>query len=173
MQRLNMYIAYDKGDFAKSLELAQKMMQNTDTTSLIGRDYLYYARVLGKNNMAAEALVQYENAIAKDTANVALYKEMAEVAEKANLTDQAISYYTDYIRKGGEEVKIADYFSLGQTYYIAASAFLPQDNTPLSEADIAEDDALRAGCRQPVRLCGRTGSRQLYWATSGGLAPIR
>ena len=41
--------------------------------------------------MAAEALVQYENAIAKDTANVALYKEMAEVAEKANLTDQAIS----------------------------------------------------------------------------------
>lgn len=111
------------------------MMQNTDTTSLIGRDYLYYARVLGKNNMAAEALVQYENAIAKDTANVALYKEMAEVAEKANLTDQAISYYTDYIRKGGEEVKIADYFSLGQTYYIAASAFLPQDNTPLSEAD--------------------------------------
>ena len=135
MQRLNMYIAYDKGDFAKSLELAQKMMQNTDTTSLIGRDYLYYARVLGKNNMAAEALVQYENAIAKDTANVALYKEMAEVAEKANLTDQAISYYTDYIRKGGEEVKIADYFSLGQTYYIAASAFLPQDNTPLSEAD--------------------------------------
>ena len=135
MQRLNMYIAYDKGDFAKSLELAQKMMQNTDTTSLIGRDYLYYARVLGKNNMAAEALVQYENAIAKDTANVALYKEMAEVAEKANLTDQAISYYTDYIQKGGEEVKIADYFSLGQTYYIAASAFLPQDNTPLSEAD--------------------------------------
>ena len=82
-----------------------------------------------------EALVQYENAIAKDTANVALYKEMAEVAEKANLTDQAISYYTDYIQKGGEEVKIADYFSLGQTYYIAASAFLPQDNTPLSEAD--------------------------------------
>lgn len=57
------------------------------------------------------------------------------MAEKANLTDQAISYYTDYIRKGGEEVKIADYFSLGQTYYIAASAFLPQDNTPLSEAD--------------------------------------
>ena len=32
-------------------------------------------------------------------------------------------------------MKIADYFSLGQTYYIAASAFLPQDNTPLSEAD--------------------------------------
>lgn len=137
------------------------MMQNTDTTSLIGRDYLYYARVLGKNNMAAEALVQYENAIAKDTANVALYKEMAEVAEKANLTDQAISYYTDYIRKGGEEVKIADYFSLGQTYYIAASAFLPQDNTPLSEADSLK---MMPYAMAPTACSAmwRAGSRQLY-----------
>lgn len=83
MQRLNMYISFDKGDFARSLELARNLMQNVDTAKLISRDHIYYARILSKNKDYPAAMMAYKKAIAMDTTHVEWYKELSSAAESA------------------------------------------------------------------------------------------
>ena len=91
LRRLNMYINYDKGDYAKSLELAKTLMgQVEDSSKLITRDYMYFARTLSKNDLHKEAAEVFEKAVNMDTARVELLKEMGSEYEAVKDYDKAI-----------------------------------------------------------------------------------
>ncbi len=137
MQRLNMYISFDKGDFARSLELARNLMQNVDTAKLISRDHIYYARILSKNKDYPAAMMAYKKAIAMDTTHVEWYKELSSAAESAGQVDEAIAAQGMFLKNGGKDVKISDYFNLGKTHYIAASNLVP------AEGGMAEADSMK------------------------------
>ena len=136
MQRLNMYMSFDKQDFPESLARAEKMMQTTDTTNLISRDYIYYARILAANKKKNEAVNAFKKAIYKDTSRVELYKELADMAKKEGLYDDAIEAQTIFIDKAGKpEDEVDNYYNLGLLNYTAARDLVPSGGAAMAEAD--------------------------------------
>ena len=136
LRRLNMYINYDKGDYAKSLELAKTLMgQVEDSSKLITRDYMYFARTLSKNDLHKEAAEVFEKAVNMDTARVELLKEMGSEYEAVKDYDKAIGAYKRYIDQA-KDVKLNDYFNLGKVYYTAGASIRPtEDGVVMTESD--------------------------------------
>ena len=136
LRRLNMYINYDKGDYAKSLELAKTLMgQVEDSSKLITRDYMYFARTLSKNDLHQEAAEVFEKAVNMDTARVELLKEMGSEYEAVKDYDKAIGAYKRYIDQA-KDVKLNDYFNLGKVYYTAGASIRPtEDGVVMTESD--------------------------------------
>lgn len=136
MKRIDMYIAYEKGDFAKSLELAENLMKTVDSSRLINRDYIYYARNLAKNKLTDRAIPAYVKAIAVDTASLELLRELEQEYETAGDYPKAIEVYERFMANENSEIVLSDYFNLGKAYYMAAVALRPtEEGGCMAEAD--------------------------------------
>ncbi len=120
LNRLLMYNDYELKKYQEGVDLGDIFMK-TPTQDFIALDYIYYARLLIENKRREDAVAQYQQAIKLDSTKISIYKDMAELYDNLKQYDNAIKCYDKFIEKGGSQVKIVDFFLLGQSYYSAVT----------------------------------------------------
>lgn len=122
MKRISMYNLYELKEYAKGLEAAEAFFKSTRQEDLIGQDYLFYGRLLLASNKLDQAIPQLEKVLSIDSTRVDVYKELGGAYEKMGNYDKAVPNYELFLKKGGEQIKIVDYFMLGKCHYFAGNA---------------------------------------------------
>lgn len=128
LNRVLMYNLCEQKKYPEGMAVADKFMQSG--ADPIALDHIYYAKLLAKNNRVDDAIQQYGKALNLDPGKTSVYKDMADAYEDGGQYEKAAGSYASFIEKGGNQVKLADHFTLGKAYYSAAS-----DTTALSTAD--------------------------------------
>jgi tetratricopeptide (TPR) repeat protein len=128
--RIRGYIAYETGDFKKGLDYMNKFFQVQDPKRIIASDYLYYGRLLEKNNLDAQAMESYKKALAMDSTKTEIYDNLANLAHNNKLYPEAIKYYYKMIENGADKVNVT--YTIGKEAYFEGSRY-SQMNDSLME----------------------------------------
>lgn len=121
MKRILMYDLIELKEYDKARIAAADFFATAFAADLISQDFMYDARLLMTGKAFRRAVSQYEKALEMDSARVDLYKELANAYEKLNCYDSAIVFYTCFMEKGGRNVTLADYFTLGRYHYFVGN----------------------------------------------------
>lgn len=121
MQRLYMYNCFELGKYSQGAEKGAVFMDSGGTEKHIYLDYVYYGRLLLKTGDGKGAVAQFEKALATSSEKAELYRELGEIYQQAGDYDNASKCFARFIETGGNEVRAADYFTLGRCNYYAAS----------------------------------------------------
>ena len=139
LMRLSMYNHYELGNYEEGLEHAKLFFAPGDSTELVYLDYVYYGRLLNKNQCCEEASVQYEQALALDSTKADVYQELVALYEKQQDYPKAIVVYKRCLEATKDPEDIGDLFLWGRlNYYAAANPDLKaQQPAYLADADAA------------------------------------
>lgn len=119
LMRLKSYIDYETGHFTEGLNSIQKFFQVQDSSKTISEDYIYYGRLLVKNNFDTLGAIQLEKGLKLDTSKTELYDEIAKLYSKNKKYEIAIKWQNqilDHKLKSPENV----YYQIGREYYFWA-----------------------------------------------------
>jgi tetratricopeptide (TPR) repeat protein len=120
MLRLLSYTHFEKGEFDKGAEMFKKFFATIPTEKTLPLDYEYYARTLEKINSDSMAVIQYKNALLKDSSKLYLYDEMGRVYSKLKMYDKAAEMYNVSFSNKKNPLP-SDYLQLGRSYYFAGN----------------------------------------------------
>ncbi|MDD3107698.1 MAG: tetratricopeptide repeat protein [Alistipes sp.] len=129
LKRINMYLAYDQGDFNKALELGTKMRTEIDSSRWVVRDYVCMARSYAKTDKTKEAIAEYQKALAMDSMRIDLLNELEVEYKKERNYVGAIEVSQDAMERDGIPDKPSEFLNLGKNYYMAASSLRPADDS--------------------------------------------
>jgi len=113
--RIRGYIAYETADYQKGVEQMIKFFKLHDTHKIIASDYSYYAKLLQKTGNDVLAMDNFRKAIATDPSKTENYEELAKLAAKNSLHQEAIACYEKMIELGAD--KVVTSFLIGKEYY--------------------------------------------------------
>lgn len=145
--RIRGYIAYETGDYQKGLEYMEKFFKLHNPAKIIASDYLYYGRLLEKNNKDLPAMDNYKKAYALDSTKSEIISDLANLSSKNMMHAQAISYYFKKISIGGD--KVNSYYSIGREAYFEGQVYKnkfdslyklqKKSNVPFNDSTIVRD----------------------------------
>jgi tetratricopeptide (TPR) repeat protein len=145
--RIRGYIAYETEDYKGGLDYMNKFFHLHNPSKIIPSDYLYYARLLEKNNMELLAMENYKKAYALDSTKIEILSNLARLSAKNLKHEQAILYYQKMIANGYDKVNsytligIEAYFQ-GQTYKDKLDSMFrlqKKNGIPFSDSTIVRD----------------------------------
>ncbi len=113
--RIRGYIAYETADYQKGVEQMTRFFKLHDTHKIISLDYSYYARLLQKTGNEIAAMDNFRKAIATDPSKTENYEELAKLAAKNSLHQEAVACYEKMIGLGAD--KVVTTFLIGKEYY--------------------------------------------------------
>jgi len=113
--RIRGYIAYETADYQKGVELMTKFFNLHNTGKIIASDYSYFAKLLQKTGHEVLATDNFRKAIAKDSSKIENFEELAKLAAKNNLHQEAAGAYKKMINLGAD--KVVSNFMIGKEYY--------------------------------------------------------
>jgi len=142
MRRLQIYNNYELEVYGLGLEVAEKFIQTVPEDDLIVLDYVYYGRLLDKNNHTKRAIEAYSKAIGmdKDGRQTDIYKDLAAAYEKEEDYSNAILFYQKYIAND-KNATLMDVFTFGRVYYNAGNQEIIRKDRTAQE--IASDSLVR------------------------------
>jgi len=113
------YAAYENGNYPAAMTAMNTWMSKADAKRIIPGDYIYLGRTQLKTaGQDSLGILNLKKALALDTANTALYGEIAAAQyAKGKFLDAAQSY-SDYIAKSRSHT-LNDYLKLGRSYNYA------------------------------------------------------
>lgn len=121
LNRLRMYSELSRKDYAAGLEIAEKFFNlPVEQSEYIARDFMTYGQLLEQNGQIDEAIAQYDKALAIPETSPLAIKQVADDLNK-KYPEAAAKYYQQYVDALGEEAQAADFFTMGQSYYKAAT----------------------------------------------------
>lgn len=127
MYRLEGASDYETGKYAEGLNAMNTFFARHDTSKIIADDYKYYGRLLAKNRQDSLAIISFQKAYAKDTAQTDVLTEMGNAYFQLKKYDEAIGMF---LAKTAIKGSTNDYFQLGRAYYFSAKG----DTTRLMKA---------------------------------------
>ncbi len=120
MYRIEGYIAYETGDYAKGLKEMQRFFQMQRPDKILASDYEYYGNLLYKNGQDSLAIVNLEKSIKADSSKDYNFNTIAKIYSKNNNHDKAIEYYR--LAPANTSQKILDMnFNIGLECFYAGS----------------------------------------------------
>lgn len=120
-QRILGYDLYETNDFANGLSQMEGFMKNAKPEEFIALDYVYYARLLVKNDKDSLAIDYFRKAFSMDNTKVELNKEIIQAYEKMKKYEEAANEYESYVKLIQTPLN-ADLFSWGKDNYFAGGA---------------------------------------------------
>lgn len=120
MQRLKMYNLFEQQDYAAAKKTGDLFMEQPDVEHIC-QDYLCYGRLAEKERDHDLAIAAFQKALALDSTKVDIYKELGTACDNARDYEAAARHYGAFIHRGGDKVKVADYFLLGKSDYFAGN----------------------------------------------------
>jgi hypothetical protein len=118
LRRLLGYSYYENGDYAKGQAIMDDYFKIVAPEKIIASDYIYQGRLLLKAQKdTANTIVNYKKAIAKDTAEWALYEDIGNLFYSQRRWCDAAQNYQIWIDSLGTEAKATAVYRLGYCYY--------------------------------------------------------
>jgi len=132
MRRLQIYNNYELEAYSLGLEVAENFIKTVPENDLIVLDYVYYGRLLEKNNATKKAIEAFNKAISKDKdgKQTDIYKDLAIAYEKDEDFNNSIIFYKKFIETD-KNATLLDIYNFGRTCYNAGN----QKNETQSVAD--------------------------------------
>lgn len=118
---------YELKEYAKGLEAAEKVFQIVPEDRHTPKDYEYYGKLLIATNKDSLGIIELKKSYAIDPTRPEILSDLANAYIKTKNYPEAIKAINEKIANG-KDVKSADYFNLGRSYYF---------NTQFSSADSA------------------------------------
>lgn len=115
LSRLLGYSYYETGDYSKGLQNMDAFWTKADEKKYITSDYEYYGKLLAKSGKDSLAILNFNKAIDKDTANFLLHGEIGNIYFTQKKYKEAASEYNLKLTK--IEATPQDYLTLGKIYY--------------------------------------------------------
>ena len=138
LNRLRMYSAFETNDYDAGIKTGEKFFSlPLKENKYIARDYLTYAALLIFEKQPDKALEMYNYALELSEEKTPVYKQIGETLNKAGYPEKGAEYYEKYIAGLEENADAAEYFTLGQMFYRAATTAL-QDTANINAAAEAE-----------------------------------
>jgi len=119
--RIRGYIAFETGDFKNGLDLMTQFFKLHDPAKIIASDYLYYGRLLEKNNKELLAMDNYKKAYALDSTKSDIISDLANLSSRNMLHVQAINYYFKKIALGSD--KSNSFYFIGREAYFEGQVY--------------------------------------------------
>ncbi len=117
--RLLGYSYYRTADYPDGLKAMTRFFKIVKPNKIIDSDYIYYGRLLSKNNLDSLAVITYNKAISMDTADCSLRSELAEMLYKDKNYPDAVNAWKNDIKCLKGQAGLNEYFKLGLSYYLS------------------------------------------------------
>jgi len=117
LNRALAFCYYEDKKYDQALIYINKFFSKTKPEKTINLDYVYYARILSKNNLDSLAVIQYRIAFEKDSTNIDMLSEMANAYTKMKKYNEAANVLNEKIAIMKDKAEPNDYYSLGKNYY--------------------------------------------------------
>ncbi len=146
MRRLQFYNNYELERYPLGLEQAEKFIQAGPQDDLIAQDYIYYGRLLDKNQNSKGAIEAYNKALSIDPAKTDISKDLAVAYEKEENYANAVIFYKKFIETD-KNATLMDVFNFGRTCYNAGNQGIVTKDVlaPKTKEQLAADSLLRRG----------------------------
>lgn len=116
MLRIFTYCYYELKDTANGFKSVEKLFKLLSEDARAAQDYEYYGKLLVATNKDSLGLVMLKKAYSIDPSRADLLSEIASAYFKLKDYPNVIQFYNEKIA-GGKDVRVTDYFYLGQAYY--------------------------------------------------------
>jgi tetratricopeptide (TPR) repeat protein len=128
LYRIKAYIDYETGKYPEGLQNLETFFQKHDTTKFIPQDYIYYGRLLIKNDQDSAGTVQLENALLLDSTQIEIYDDLAKSYSKMKNFTKSIDIYKKMLVVNPVNLQNL-YYQIGRNYY-----FLAEDTLALTDS---------------------------------------
>jgi tetratricopeptide (TPR) repeat protein len=119
LYRLLGYSYYRTSDYPDGITAMQKFFKKVKADKIIDSDYIYYGRLLYKNNMDSQAIIVYHKAITIDSTDCSLRGELANMLYKDKKYDVAAGAWQNDINCLKDKAGLNEYFQLGLSYFFS------------------------------------------------------
>jgi len=117
--RIKAYCEYQTKAYPDGLQTIQRLFSSAKPDEIIDQDYLYYGKLLSKNNQDSMAIIYLNKALKNDSANAEVYDLIAQGYSKMKKYKEAAATMETKIRKTMPNVEKTDYYYMGQYYFYA------------------------------------------------------
>ncbi|MFM7216880.1 MAG: tetratricopeptide repeat protein [Bacteroidota bacterium] len=107
---------YELKDYASATEYVNKLLKLVPVDERISKDYEYHGKILVATNQDSLGIEQLKAAHSLDPSRADLLSEIGNDFLKIKKYPEAINYFKQKV-DGGKEVKSADLYNLGRSYY--------------------------------------------------------
>ena len=114
--RIQTYSYYETKDYTKGLAAVNHLFSVLSVDKRIDRDYEYYGKLLIATSQDSLGIEQLQKAVALDPTRTDLLSEMAMSWFNLKQYGNAINLLNQKIISG-KDVRVADYYNLGRSYY--------------------------------------------------------
>lgn len=135
MLRVLTYCYYELKDTANGFKAVEKLFKLLPEDERAPQDYEYYGKLLVATNKDSLGIVMLKKAYAIDPTRADLLSEIASAYFKLKDYPNVIQFYNEKLA-GGKDVRVTDYFYLGQAYYYNRM-FNSADSTLMKLNDIS------------------------------------
>ncbi|MDD4213472.1 MAG: tetratricopeptide repeat protein [Bacteroidales bacterium] len=115
LNRAFAYCYYETADYQNALQYITKFFKNTVPEKTLVNDYIYYGKILSKNNKDSLAITKFQEAFALDSNQYDIFSELANSYTRMKNYAKAAENYEKKIAK--DKAGTADYYRLGVVYY--------------------------------------------------------
>lgn len=133
--RVESYCYYETKDYARALSVCNRLFEKLTEDKRSVTDYEYYGKILvaaGRDTAGIESL---RRAYRMDPSRVDLLTELSNAYMKAKRYPESIQVLNEKITLG-KDVKVADYFNLGRSYYFNLQ-FAPADSAMMKVNELS------------------------------------
>lgn len=116
MLRVLTYCYYELKDTVNGFKAVEKLFKLLPEDERAPQDYEYYGKLLVATNKDSLGIVMLKKAYAVDPTRADLLSETASAYFKLKDYSNVIQFYNKKLA-GGKDVRVTDYFYLGQAYY--------------------------------------------------------
>ncbi|MCL1942313.1 MAG: hypothetical protein FWF54_02005 [Candidatus Azobacteroides sp.] len=140
MLRLQMFTLYELKNYGEALNAAQKFFSVIKPEDAAWQDYRYYGLILKENQMDDQAIDAFEKALALESSQTELYKELASAYEDKEDYANAAVIYGKYMQNS-TSYTLSDILSYGKCYYMLGNN-LTADQKDLKNSYFQKADSL-------------------------------
>lgn len=137
LNRVILYNLYELKRYEEAKELAAKFfaLPTNVRHAFLSRDFECYGEVLMELDDPQNAVNNFLKAYEMDSTNIELLKEISSAYESAQNYPLSIKFYSQYMDKASENLRVMDYFRFGQTCYRVGMADTVAGESYLMKAD--------------------------------------
>lgn len=119
LYRIKAYIDYDTEKYPEGLANLDTFFVKHDTTKFIAQDFVYYGRLLIRNDQDSLGCVELQKALVMDSTKTELYDDLAKSYSKQKDFLQAIAAYKKLLVVDPNNHQNL-YYQIGRSYYFIA-----------------------------------------------------
>lgn len=132
--------SYENGNYPAGLTAINKFIKEADPKRVLPIDYIYLGRLQLKTSQDSLGILSLEKALAMDTTQTELYKEIGAALYASKKYVAAGDAYTKYVNSS-KKLNLTDRFTQGRAYYFAFEA---QSSAAQKDKSVKPDTSLLA-----------------------------